>query len=210
MIRLLRPDIDPFDSNFDADKLISEMQGGRTGSPAGSPEDGAEASDADSMLESMVEAAGRLEVDETGAMDFHGHSSSIAFLSHLRSNFQRVLGEDVTTSIKSTAFPRATPPSITRKPTETSLLPSREIANILVANCLDDACALMKFVHRPSFNELFSRIYDIPEAEWGQQERDFLPLLYEAMAVGCLFADDVGEMGVGHSISEGSVPQDHL
>jgi len=172
----------------------------------GSPEGGgAESSDADSMLESMVEAAGRLEIDETGAMDFHGHSSSIAFLSHLRSNFQRVLGEDITTSIKSTAFPKATPPGAIRKPTMTSPLPTREVATVLVDSCLEDACVLMRFVHRPSFDEMFARIYNVPEIEWGQRERDFLPLLYEVMAVGCLFADDVGDMGVGHSIAEGLV-----
>ncbi|KAF8418228.1 fungal-specific transcription factor domain-containing protein [Tirmania nivea] len=208
LVRLLRPDINPFDSSFDADKLISELQGSnRTGdSMEDSPEDlGAESSDADSMLESMVEAAGRLEIDETGAMDFHGHSSSIAFLSHLKSNFQRVLGEDITTSIKSTAFPKTTPPGTIRKPTATSPLPTREVATILVDNCLEDACALMRFVHRPSFDQMFDRIYNVPEAEWGQQERDFLPLLYEVMAVGCLFADDVGDMGVGHSIAEGLV-----
>lgn len=172
----------------------------------GSPEDGgAESSDADSMLESMVEAAGRLEIDETGAMDFHGHSSSIAFLSHLRSNFQRVLGEDITSSIKSTAFPKDLPPGAIRKPAAASPLPTREVAIVLVDNCLEDACALMRFVHRPSFDKMFDRIYDVPESEWGQRERDFLPLLYEVMAVGCLFADDIGDMGVGHSITEGSV-----
>ncbi|RPB21954.1 hypothetical protein L211DRAFT_851166 [Terfezia boudieri ATCC MYA-4762] len=206
LVRLLRPDINPFDSSFDADKLISEMQGSnRTGeSMEDSHEDpDAESSDADSMLESMVEAAGRLEIDETGAMDFHGHSSSIAFLSHLKSNFQRVLGEDITSSIKST-FPKATSSGVIRKSTATSPLPTREVATILVDNCLEDACALMRFVHRPSFDKLFDRIYDVSESEWGQQERDFLPLLYEVMAVGCLFADDVGDMGVGHSIAEGT------
>jgi len=215
LVRLLRPDINPFDSSFDADKLISEMQGSnRTDeSMEGSPEGlGAESSDADSMLESMVETAGRLEIDETGAMDFHGHSSSIAFLSHLKSNFQRVLGEDITSSIKST-FPKAPPPGAIRKSTMTSPLPTREVATILVENCLEDACALMRFVHRPSFDKMFDRIYAVPESEWGKQERDFLPLLYEVMAVGCLFADDVGDMGVGHSIAEGLVilrNQSHL
>lgn len=208
LIRLLRPDIDPFDASFDADKLISEMQGSNLTSDSlvGSPNEAyVEGSDAESMLESMVEAAGRLDIDyETGKMDFRGHSSSLAFLSHLRNNFQKVLGEDITTSIKSTAFPKSLPTGNICTPAETSLLPSREVALILVDSCLDDACALMKFVHRPTFDTMLNRIYDIPENEWGQHERDFLPMLYEIMAVGCLFADSaIGEAGALDSISEG-------
>ena len=191
------------------EKVISEVQdSGRAGASVGSLEDHTsdELSDSDSMLESMVEATGRLEIDEAGAMDFHGHSSSIAFLSHLRSNFQRILGEDITKNIKSIAFPKSMySPGHLDAPPETSLLPSKEVATILVDSCLDDACALMRFVHRPSFDKSLDRIYDIPGSEWGQQDREFLPLLYEVLAVGYLFADDVENSSMVHAISEGWV-----
>lgn len=184
------------------------MQGSnRTGdSLVDSPNDGyVEGSDAESMLESMVEAAGRLDIDyETGKMDFRGHSSSLVFISQLRNNFQKALEEDITASTKSVAFPKSLLTGNTRTPAEKSLLPSRDIALKLVDSCLDDACALMKFIHRPTFDTLLNRIYEIPESQWGQQERDFLPTLYEVMAVGCLFADNaVGEAGVVDTISEG-------
>ncbi|KAF8470534.1 fungal-specific transcription factor domain-containing protein [Kalaharituber pfeilii] len=205
LIKLIRPDIDPFDSKFNAEKLISEMRDARrpNGSVSDSVEDGiSDSSDSDSMLESMVEAAGRLEIDETGAMDFHGHSSSIAFLAHIRSNFQRVLGEDVATSIKA-AVPKGFQSVCAPQPAEKHILPSREVASVLVESCLDDACALMKFVHRPTFDMMFNRMYVIPQAEWGTQEKAFLPLLYQALAVGCLFTE-AEEMGVAHAITEGT------
>ncbi|KAI5781651.1 fungal-specific transcription factor [Peziza echinospora] len=208
LIRLIRPDLDPFEPNFDVDKLISELQdSGRrhSGSMSESPHDDlTDSSDGDSLLESMVEAAGRLEIDETGAVDFHGHSSSIAFLARLRYNFQKVLGSDITSTMKTT-FPGGvvSPGPTTAIAAEITKLPVREVADILVECCFEDACALMRFIHRPSFDRSVDRIYNIPRADWNQNDKRFLPLLYLSFAVGYLFAGD-REDGVMRATSEGT------
>jgi hypothetical protein len=37
---------------------------------------------------------------------------------------------------------------------------------------------------------MFDRIYDTPPEQFTNEENSFLPLLYIAMSVGCLFSDD--------------------
>lgn len=171
----------------------------QNGGPAAAP-------DQETLLESMVEAAGRLEIDEeSGTMDFHGHSSGIAYLSHLRHQLERRIGEETFSRIRSNAFPGTnnSPRCITEFPLEYNQLPEREVAKVLVNSCLEDACALMRFVHRPTFNEMVDRIYDIDQREYGSKELSFLPLLYLTLAVGCLFASDVGKLGFERATSEG-------
>ena len=66
-------------------------------------------------------------------------------------------------------------------------LPSRECAQSLCGYALDDACAVMRFVHQPTFYVMFNRIYDVQPEDFGNEENRFLPLLYATMALGCLF-----------------------
>lgn len=48
----------------------------------------------------------------------------------------------------------------------------------------------MRFVHEPSFFAMLDRIYDTPSEQYSNEEHTFLPLLYVAIAVGCLFSND--------------------
>ena len=66
-------------------------------------------------------------------------------------------------------------------------LPARDAALHLCANALDLACSLLCFVHQPSFYRMVHRIYDTPVESFGNEENQFLPLLYVVLALGCLF-----------------------
>lgn len=149
----------------------------------------------ESLLETMVENSGSLDLDDQGHWDYHGHSSGIIFLQRLR----KQLGA----SDMATVLPRLrpvsqfldSPKSTSESPQDSSLppthdLPPRVIAQKLCRNALDDACALMRFVHEPSFYAMVDRIYDIPPEQFTNEEHTFLPLLYLVIAVGCLFSDD--------------------
>ncbi len=106
-----------------------------------------------------------------------------------------------TTASPKTASPKEIHASITAD------LPSKEIAQDLVSNTLDDACALMRFLHRPTFDRMFDRIYDLPAEEYGNEENRFLPMLYAVLAVGTLFAkteqSELHQQGYETAIDQG-------
>lgn len=221
MLKAVLPDVDVNHPNFDlgkflpriqqaaADRQTKELGGdGNCSRPGDDPRGAGE----DSLLESMVEAAGRLEIDEAGHMDFHGHSSGVAFLAHINSQFGNLLGGDSTElkKMRSTAFPAVfdSPGSSASSSPDaglqrTALLPPKDIAKVLVDTCLDDACVLMRFVHRPSFNQMMDRVYDMDPGNYGEAENSFLPLLYLSLAVGCLFVNDMSMWGIDSPVAEG-------
>ncbi|KAL7268949.1 Gypsy retrotransposon integrase-like protein 1 [Rhizina undulata] len=223
LLRILLPDVDVTHPNFDLGKLLPQMQAAAAGKMA---REGLNAgfrpphefeAEKEALLESMVEAAGNLDIDETGHMDFIGHSSGVAFLNHLNKQFSSLLGDDSSSNawkmIRSSAFPKVfdSPASSANSPLivngnlpDTSLLPSREMVAALVSACLDDACVLMCFVHRPTFDAMVQRIYDVSPEMYEEQENAFLPLLYLALAVGCLFVNDAEKWGIDNPVTEGS------
>lgn len=215
------PDVDVNHPNFDLGKFLPRIQQAAAERQAkelngdrgcGRSSDAPRGAGEDSLLESMVEAAGRLEIDEAGHMDFHGHSSGLAFLAHINSQFGNLLSGDSSSfkKIQSTAFPAvfdSPKPSTSSSPDAdlqgTVLLPSKEIAKVLIDACLDDACVLMRFVHRPSFNKMVERIYDTDPGLYREDEKSFLPLLYLSLAVGCLFVNDMSRWEVKNPVTEG-------
>ena len=154
----------------------------------------------DSLLESMVENTGSLDLDDRGFWDFHGHSSGLVFLRRMREQFGDLMGEaegqgSTFRLIKSRTLGQVfdSPRSAVESPSETNLpnthdLPSRMCAQELCESALDVACALFRFVHQPTFYTSFNRVYDIPPDQYGNNENKFLPLLYMVLAVGCLFS----------------------
>lgn len=175
----------------------------------------------DSLLESMVENTGSLDLDDQGHWDFHGHSSGIVFLRRLRAQFGDLMGNNegrATAFLKSRrAQPQVfgSPRSATgESPTDSSLpnthdLPSRDCAKQLCSTCLNDACALMRFVHQPTFYASFDKIYNTPPENFGHEENSFLPLLYMVLALGCLFGKDeasnLEQKGYESAIDQGYV-----
>ncbi|KAL9100115.1 MAG: hypothetical protein Q9163_004476 [Psora crenata] len=151
----------------------------------------------DAMLESMVENIGLLDLDDEGYWDFHGHSSGRAFLRKMREQFGDLMGkaDNDMPFIKSSSGSQSgnSPVSTAQSPMGSKLpntndLPNKRCAMQLCSNALDDACAVLRFVHQPSFYALFDRVYNTPSENLETQDLKFLPLLYAVIALGTLFA----------------------
>ena len=154
----------------------------------------------DSLLESMVQHTGSLDLDDQGHWDFHGHSSGMVFLQRIRQQLGDLMGEPEGHG-SALAKPRhfTPPPQVFESPRAsespgdptlslTADLPTKECALEFCEVALDDACALMRFVHQPTFFTMFHRIYDKPPDQWDNEEHRYLPLLYGLMSVGSMFA----------------------
>lgn len=164
-------------------------------------------------LESMVGAAGQLDLDERGNWDYHGHSSGLSFLRRMRQQFGDILGPEKLMA-KSSPFMRTKPPTETMDSPRSAksavesprdviahptTLPSREKAMELCSDALDDAATIMKVCHQPSFYKRLDRIYSLSPDQYVTEDQQFLPLLYSVMALGCLFGkgeqSDVSKQG---------------
>ena len=159
----------------------------------------------------MVQHTGSLDLDDRGRWDFHGHSSGMVFLQRLRQQFGGLMGEAEGHG-SALAKPRhfsppaqftgASPRSAGgESPLESSSngslgmsaladLPPKSVGRQYCESALDDALALMRFVHRPTFFAVFERIFDLPVEAWGNEEHRNLPLVYAVMSVGTMFAKD--------------------
>ena len=152
----------------------------------------------DSMLETMVDNTGSLDLDDQGYWDFHGHSSGLVFLRRMSEQFGDLMakpegfglpfmrGQPLAESFDS-------PKSSNKSPSGFNLpytndLPPKDCAEKLCQNALDDACALMRFIHQPTFYKSFHRVYDMKPEDLGPEDNVFLPLLYVVIALGALFA----------------------
>ncbi|KAJ5620096.1 hypothetical protein N7510_004080 [Penicillium lagena] len=150
----------------------------------------------DGLLDAKVDSSGLLDRDDRGHWDYHESTSCPMFVRRLRKQLgaMEVPGPMSQAKIMITKMlesPNSTSESLQDTvPPLTHYLPSRATARRLCNNALDDACSLMRFVHEPSFLANFDRIYDTPQEQFGNEETEFLPLLYIVMAVGCLFSDD--------------------
>ncbi|KAL4884625.1 fungal-specific transcription factor domain-containing protein [Aspergillus karnatakaensis] len=152
----------------------------------------------ESLLESMVDKSGSLDLDDQGHWDYHGHTSGIIFLRRLRK--QLGVSQPGSSEIPLRTRPALqhyleSPKSMSESPQDSSLppthdLPPRDVARRLCHNAFEDACSLIRFVHEPLFYGMLDRIYDLPPEQFTNDENSFLPLLYIVMAVGCLFSDD--------------------
>lgn len=152
----------------------------------------------DALLESMVKNTGSLDLDDEGHWDFHGHSSGLVFLRRMREEFGDLMSQS---DGDGTAFLSSRRQSSSLESPQSSGdvplnsvsanvhdLPEIGFARKLCANALNDACALIRFVHQPTFYRMLSRVYTVSPEKYGNEENTFLPLLYATMALGCLFA----------------------
>ncbi|KAH8426887.1 putative C6 transcription factor (Mut3) [Aspergillus melleus] len=150
----------------------------------------------ESLLESMVDNSGFLDLDDQGHWDYHGHTSGVIFIRRLR---KQLGAADISApTLRSRSITQQmldSPKSASESPQDATLppthdLPPRDVARRLCYNALEDGCSLMRFVHEPSFFATFERVYDTPPEQYSNEENSFLPLLYIVMSVGCLFSDD--------------------
>ncbi|KAI5853454.1 fungal-specific transcription factor domain-containing protein [Tricharina praecox] len=226
LLKIFAPHLDPDNQELDISKVPTGSQ-----APAAKPQDSkgifpgvnsvglsaaaAAAVDRDSRLDSMVEATGRLDIDEGHKVEFHGHSSGMTYLNQLNSQFGGILGE---VRLNATTWPMPKPPKLLAQDSphsssysppenisDVTLLPPKETAASLVETCLDKACVLMRFIHRPSFVSMMHRLYSKRPEDYDDDENTFLPLFYLVLAVGCLFVvdDDAAEgceVGAGDAL----------
>ncbi|KAK2867874.1 hypothetical protein FQN49_003390, partial [Arthroderma sp. PD_2] len=196
LLRALVPEIDLDDPRYDGccvEEILTLLKKNKP-EPVRKPEPKLCSEPCDeSLLESMVDNTGSLDLDDEGHWDYHGHSSGLIFVRRVRKQIGNIVPE------------RPPPPrfqhiptvlqrmkSTSESPIDTHLspvhdLPSKEDARKFCTHALEDACCIMRFLHKPSFWEMFDRIYDTPLEQFSNEENSFLPLLYLALAVGCLF-----------------------
>lgn len=177
--------------------------------------------DPGSMLESMLQNTGSLDLDDQGRWDFHGNSSGIVFLRALRDQFGDLMGQAEGYGMpflktRTLASPVNSPKSAESGPSLSDAglpnkedLPPKDCAVLLAQYALDDACALMRFVHQPTFWAKFERAYQTPVDQYRDSETRFLPLLYSVVALGALFAkadrSQLQQWGYENAIDQGCV-----
>lgn len=144
-----------------------------------------------SSLDTMIATTAQLFIDTRGKYRYQGHSAGFTLLGYVQDRINNLLKEssgndgwepfDVWK-----AFDRPTPINkILHANEHYDLLPSREVAQVLTDIALDDGCCLMSFVHRPTFSRLLNKVYD--NDFHSAEASEFLPVLYEALALGTLF-----------------------
>ena len=226
LLKTVLPEVDLDDPNLDTGNLQNatsipkhEARSQQPGHPKpwASLENGRKAADGekDSMLESMVQNTGSLDLDDEGNWDFHGHSSGRAFLRRMREQFGDLMGKPNVTPWMN-YNPGSSRTQLVESPTtlldspmdrtlpKTHELPSKSIALLLCGNALDDAGALIRVVHQSTFYDVFHRVYDVPYETFGDEEHKFLPLLYCVLALGSLFARaDQSELHYQNAIDQG-------
>ena len=165
-------------------------------------------------LETVLEVTGNLDLDEQGNWSYHGHGSSSAFIRRIGERFSNVsdtgLGKNTVLRLRSIPSTNESPKSSEDQSFESAqhsiMLPPRDVALDLISSALDEACALLKFVHEPSFYSMLHRLYRVDPEQYGYEENKFLPLLYAALAVGYLFSSSGrAHFGNAHAISQGFV-----
>lgn len=153
--------------------------------------------DQDSLLESMVDNTGSLDLDDEGYWGFHGHSSGLVFLRRIRKQFGDLIEHpeghglpSLTARNLTITFGSPRSGGDSPDPIRPNLhdLPSKESARGLCEHALDDACASFPFIHKPTFYRMLDKVYSASPENFGNEENRFLPLMYATMALGCLFA----------------------
>ncbi|KUJ06794.1 uncharacterized protein LY89DRAFT_397515 [Mollisia scopiformis] len=152
------------------------------------------------LLETMIEAAGRLSIDEEGHCQYHGDFAGIAFLQQIDERCSQLLGVTrpkrgpFSKTPLQQAFGSAIPSNqLSADPMIMFNLPPKETAQQLTGMALDNAFSLMTFIHKPIFNNLLTRIYATKPENYCTEELAFLPLLYVTLAIGELFSGSGSE-----------------
>ncbi|RMZ84408.1 hypothetical protein DV738_g652, partial [Chaetothyriales sp. CBS 135597] len=132
-----------------------------------------------------------LDAPGGGYWDFHGHSSGFAFMRKFRAQFgEQYLPFPANLRSRNMNNMLESPMSIHSDVNGSSTvdLPWKEVAIELCRNALDDCCALMRPVHRPTFFRRLHSIYETEPEQYSSQQLKFLPVLYVVMGLGCLFS----------------------
>ena len=189
ILRTVLPGVDLDDPKFDAHGVDQIVQSAESKKQPPVPDTGEEG-----QIQPMVDRVGTLDLDDQGNWDFHGHSSGFAFMRKFRSQFgEQYLPYPSSVKARKISHFLESPRSAQSSPYETNIsstidLPSKEAAIELCRNTLDDCCALMRPLHRPTFFRRLHSIYDTDPDQYTTEHLKFLPLLYVVLGLGCLFS----------------------
>ena len=160
-------------------------------------------------IEAMLKITPSLDIDCRDNPDFPYEHSGLRFLQNIR----RSMGLSMT-AIENFAphlrfapltFESADSWSETIKHSyshSSPMLPPRGVAMRLVGVCLDNASTLVDFVHRPTIESMFDRLYTLSATDYQDEEKRYLGLLYSLLAVGCLYDKEVS-VGREEVLTEG-------
>jgi hypothetical protein len=207
----------PGKGNPNAAQRQQQQQQQQQQRPGPRPQPGEE-NQSDTNIESMVRAVAQIDMDETGHWDYHGHSSGLSFVRRMREQLGDLMGPEtvatpfVKTRPMSMVFdsPRSVDsPAGGEMSPSSHELPPKALAQEICHFAVDDAAALMKIVHKPTFWAAFNRLYATPPDNWTNEDQSFLSLFHSIMALGHLFARDeqsgVSSEGYESGIQQGFV-----
>ncbi|KAK5088720.1 Gypsy retrotransposon integrase-like protein 1 [Lithohypha guttulata] len=214
IIRAALPGVDLDDPKYDARGIDQILEASKAATATAKkqyrrPED-------DAQMRSMVDRTGSLDLDDTGYYDYHGISSGYSFMRKFRAQF----GDDFLPiprrlENKNFANVHGSPKSFYSSPVETGMslsndLPPKDVAIELCRNAIDDCCALQRPLHRPTFFRRLHAVYNTDPDSYTNEDVKFLPSLYSAMAIGCLFGrtdendrNEPNEKGYMHATEQG-------
>lgn len=185
----------PDEPPVDLGDVLEPPQEIRVSQPAsgGSPE----STEQEFYLENMINSDDRTEGDSHENLDYHGRSSGFAFL-HATKGF----------------FDEHTDPSDPRSPSNgrkilelfdsdlpgkealklkgpvSQLLPGHNVAKEMTTNLFTNGCVLLRFIHRPTFDNNMARIYLHEPLDFNDEDHRFLPLLYAVLGLGYIFSQE--------------------
>jgi hypothetical protein len=163
-------------------------------------------------IESMIRAVAQIDLDETGHWDYHGHSSGLSFVRRMREQLGDLMGpeEQGAPFVKSPTLHHVldSPKSGMDSPFADGMrsqpaLPPQQLARRICGYAVNDAAALLRTVHQPTFWASFERIFSVPQELYTNEDHVFLPLLYSAMALGSLFGKTDDREGYETSHAQG-------
>ena len=168
--------------------------------PSAQPQQGGE-NKSDTNIEAMMKAVAQLDMDETGNWDYHGHSSGLSFVRRMREQLGDLMGPETVSTpfVKNRPIsqvldsPRsmavsADSPGFSEPSAPATELPPKQSALETCKGAVDEAAALLRVVHKPTFWQSFERLYAVPQEQWSNEDHKFLPLFHAALALGHLFS----------------------
>ena len=168
----------------------------------------------EAFLDLDFEVSGQTSTDDRGHSDYHSYFAGLSTVQRIRERYWNLLDDEgekrnvPSLSTLKQIFSSVKPPPSGSKSAaameNSELLPSKNTARQLVAIALDDACCHMRFIHRPTFDQQFDRIYSLEPETYSDEEHEFLPLLYVILAIGVLFSkEDSDKLGIERIRFEG-------
>ncbi|KAK9454351.1 fungal-specific transcription factor domain-containing protein, partial [Dipodascopsis uninucleata] len=167
----------------------------------------------DTNIESMVISLGRLDVDETGHLDYVGRSSGRSFAQIVRAHFLNNHPDEIPADLAMNAqllhsLPNPNTPSPAGYTDDSPsdriyqsnsavfkiVLPPHDVAKYLVDAVFAQYMTVLLFDHRPSIVARVDALYAVDPDDYGPRELGFLPLFYMLLAVGGLMLQDMREM----------------